>query len=96
MVIENAHAGIAAGRSAGMTVIGIATTFPRTELDCELCVDDLRAVTVSDGAIEGPGRSPSCAVWPPAGHLQVTAQGVGTWTQVSAPSSFISSTTRRW
>jgi sugar-phosphatase len=46
LVIEDAHAGIEAGRAAGMTVLGIATTFSRAELGCEFCIDDLRAIAV--------------------------------------------------
>jgi sugar-phosphatase len=46
LVIEDAHAGIEAGRAAGMTVLGIATTFTRDELGCEFCIDDLRAIEV--------------------------------------------------
>lgn len=46
LVIEDAHAGIEAGRSAGMTVVGIATTFSRAELGCDFCIDDLRAIEV--------------------------------------------------
>jgi mannitol-1-/sugar-/sorbitol-6-phosphatase len=47
LVIEDAHAGIDAARAAGMTVIGITTTFPRTQLGCEWCIGDLRELTVS-------------------------------------------------
>lgn len=47
LVIEDAHAGIDAARAAGMTVIGITTTFPREQLGCEWCIDDLRELTRS-------------------------------------------------
>jgi sugar-phosphatase len=47
VVFEDARAGIQAGRVAGMTVVGIATTLRRGELDCELCIDDFRSVEVS-------------------------------------------------
>jgi mannitol-1-/sugar-/sorbitol-6-phosphatase len=47
VVIEDAHAGIDAARAAGMTVIGITTTFPRTQLGCEWCIADFRELTVS-------------------------------------------------
>jgi mannitol-1-/sugar-/sorbitol-6-phosphatase len=47
VVIEDAHAGIEAGRAAGMTVIGITTTFPRIQLGCEWCIGDFRELTVS-------------------------------------------------
>jgi sugar-phosphatase len=44
VVIEDAPVGIEAGRAAGMRVIGVATTFAREELACEVCVEDLRSV----------------------------------------------------
>jgi sugar-phosphatase len=44
VVIEDAPVGIEAGRAAGMCVIGVATTYARERLGCELCVDDLRSV----------------------------------------------------
>jgi sugar-phosphatase len=47
LVIEDAHAGIEAARAAGMRVIGITTTFPRTQLGCEWCIADLRELTLS-------------------------------------------------
>jgi mannitol-1-/sugar-/sorbitol-6-phosphatase len=47
LVIEDAHAGIEAARAAGMTVIGITTTFPRTQLGCEWCIADLRELALS-------------------------------------------------
>ena len=46
VAFEDAPAGIASARAAGMTVIGLATTLSAAELDCELCVRDLRAVSV--------------------------------------------------
>jgi sugar-phosphatase len=46
VVIEDAPAGIEAGQAAGMTVIGVATTFPRDRLDCELVIPDLRALAI--------------------------------------------------
>ena len=46
LVIEDAHAGIDAARAAGMRVIGITTTFPREQLECEWCIDDFRDLTV--------------------------------------------------
>jgi sugar-phosphatase len=45
IVVEDAPAGIEAARAAGMPVIGITTTFPRERLACDVCVDDLRALT---------------------------------------------------
>jgi sugar-phosphatase len=47
LVIEDAHAGIEAGRAAGMTVIGITTTFPREQLGCEWCIGDFRELAVN-------------------------------------------------
>jgi sugar-phosphatase len=47
LVIEDAHAGIDAARAAGMTVIGITTTFPRAQLGCEFCIADFRDVRIS-------------------------------------------------
>jgi mannitol-1-/sugar-/sorbitol-6-phosphatase len=46
VVVEDAPAGIEAGRAAGMTVVGITTTFPRDRLGCAVCIDDFRAVAV--------------------------------------------------
>ncbi|MEU4344986.1 HAD family phosphatase [Nocardia sp. NPDC023852] len=46
VVVEDAPAGIAAARAAGMRVIGITTTVERERLECECCVDDLTALTV--------------------------------------------------
>jgi sugar-phosphatase len=46
VVIEDSPVGIQAGRAAGMTVVGIATTFARDRLDCALCIDDFRGVRV--------------------------------------------------
>lgn len=47
LVIEDAHAGIDAAHAAGMTVIGITTTFPREQLNCEWCIGDFRELTLS-------------------------------------------------
>lgn len=47
LVIEDSHAGIAAGQAAGMMVLGITTTFSRAGLRHSWSVDDLHAVTVS-------------------------------------------------
>ncbi|MGO4649012.1 hypothetical protein AB4305_29300 [Nocardia sp. 2YAB30] len=44
--MEDAPAGIAAARAAGMRVIGVTTTVGRERLECEWCVDDLTALTV--------------------------------------------------
>jgi mannitol-1-/sugar-/sorbitol-6-phosphatase len=47
LVVEDAHAGIEAALAAGMTVIGITTTFPREQLGCEWCIGDLRELALS-------------------------------------------------
>jgi mannitol-1-/sugar-/sorbitol-6-phosphatase len=47
LVIEDAHAGIEAARAAGMTVIGITTTFSREQIDCEWCIGDFRELSLS-------------------------------------------------
>jgi mannitol-1-/sugar-/sorbitol-6-phosphatase len=46
VVVEDAPAGIAAARAAGMRVIGVTTTFPRERLDCDWCVDDLTPLRI--------------------------------------------------
>lgn len=46
VVVEDAPAGIAAARAAGMRVIGVTTTVERERLECDWCVDDLAALTV--------------------------------------------------
>jgi mannitol-1-/sugar-/sorbitol-6-phosphatase len=46
VVVEDAPAGVEAAHAAGMPVIGITTTFARTHLACELCIDDFRGVSV--------------------------------------------------
>jgi sugar-phosphatase len=46
VVLEDAPAGIAAGKAAGMTVIALATTMRREELAEQRCVDDLRALSI--------------------------------------------------
>ncbi len=48
-VFEDAHAGVAAARSAGMRVGVLATTFPRSEHhDYDLLVDDFTQVRLGD------------------------------------------------
>lgn len=63
VVIEDAPAGVAAGHAAGMTVLGLRTTYP--ELDAPYLAADLRdvhlrangrGVSVSIDAVPGPGR----------------------------------------
>jgi len=46
VVVEDAPAGIAAARAAGMRVIGITTTVRREELGCQWVIDDLMSLTV--------------------------------------------------
>ncbi|MFI2755076.1 HAD-IA family hydrolase [Cellulomonas sp. P22] len=44
LVVEDAPAGLLAGRRAGATTLGLATTHPADELDADLVVADLGAV----------------------------------------------------
>ncbi|AWT42040.1 MULTISPECIES: HAD-IA family hydrolase [Streptomyces] len=54
VVFEDAPAGLAAGRAAGMTTVALATTHPAHELDADLVVDDLSALSalVTDTGVE--------------------------------------------
>ncbi|MBD0422018.1 HAD family hydrolase [Streptomyces sp. NPDC052309] len=54
VVFEDAPAGLQAGRAAGMTTVALATTHPAGELDADLVVGDLSAlsVLVTDGGVE--------------------------------------------
>ncbi|MEV5341434.1 HAD-IA family hydrolase [Streptomyces sp. NPDC052676] len=54
VVFEDAPAGLAAGRAAGMTTVALATTHPAHELDADLVVRDLSAlsVLVTAGGVE--------------------------------------------
>ncbi|MFE2264599.1 HAD-IA family hydrolase [Streptomyces griseosporeus] len=54
VVFEDAPAGLAAGRAAGMTTVALATTHPVHELDADLVVDDLSALSalVTDTGVE--------------------------------------------
>ncbi|GHB62940.1 phosphatase [Streptomyces viridiviolaceus] len=54
VVFEDAPAGLQAGRAAGMTTVALATTHPAGELDADLVVNDLSAlsVLVTDQAVE--------------------------------------------
>lgn len=54
VAVEDAPAGIAAARAAGMRVVGITTTVRRAELECEWCVDDLSSLTVRALPATGP------------------------------------------
>ncbi|MFI5863163.1 HAD-IA family hydrolase [Streptomyces sp. NPDC051546] len=49
-VFEDAPAGLAAGRAAGMTTVALTTTHPAAELDADVIVRDLSAVSVLVGA----------------------------------------------
>ncbi|WP_328297700.1 HAD-IA family hydrolase [Streptomyces sp. NBC_00435] len=50
VVFEDAPAGLAAGRAAGMTTVALTTTHPAAELDADVVVRDLSAVSVLAGA----------------------------------------------
>ncbi|MFJ3671765.1 HAD-IA family hydrolase [Streptomyces sp. NPDC090106] len=54
VVFEDAPAGLAAGRAAGMTTVALATTHEAHELDADLVVKDLSALSalVTDGTVE--------------------------------------------
>jgi sugar-phosphatase len=46
IVVEDAPVGVEAARAAGMSVIGITTTFRPAALDCEWCIDDFEGVRI--------------------------------------------------
>ncbi|WP_164412850.1 HAD family hydrolase [Streptomyces salinarius] len=54
VVFEDAPAGLQAGRAAGMRTVALATTHPAGELDADLVVEDLSALSalVTDAGIE--------------------------------------------
>ncbi|MEU9702960.1 HAD-IA family hydrolase [Streptomyces sp. NPDC047981] len=54
VVFEDAPAGLAAGRAAGMRTVALATTHDRAELDADYVVTDLSAVSAqaTDGGVE--------------------------------------------
>ncbi|MFI9244345.1 HAD family hydrolase [Streptomyces sp. NPDC053086] len=54
VVFEDAPAGLRAGRAAGMTTVALATTHQATELDADLVVTDLSALSAlaTDGGVE--------------------------------------------
>jgi len=54
VVFEDAPAGLRAGRAAGMITVALATTHQAHELDADLVVSDLSALSalVSDGGVE--------------------------------------------
>ncbi|MCY0925063.1 HAD-IA family hydrolase [Streptomyces sp. H27-H1] len=49
-VFEDAPAGLASGRAAGMTTVALTTTHTAAELDADVVVRDLSAVSVLVGA----------------------------------------------
>ncbi|MGR3873800.1 HAD family hydrolase [Streptomyces graminifolii] len=59
VVFEDAPAGLQAGRAAGMITVALATTHPAHELDADLVVSDLSAMSalVSDGGVEISARA---------------------------------------
>jgi sugar-phosphatase len=58
VVFEDAPAGLQAGRAAGMITVALATTHQAQELDADLVVSDLSALSalVSDGGVEISAR----------------------------------------
>jgi mannitol-1-/sugar-/sorbitol-6-phosphatase len=54
VVVEDAPAGIEAGRSAGMAVIGLTTTHSREELPAEAWAGSLTAIHLREAAGAGP------------------------------------------
>ncbi|MDV9172631.1 HAD family hydrolase [Streptomyces sp. W16] len=58
VVFEDAPAGLQAGRAAGMITVALATTHQAHELDADLVVNDLSALSalVSDGGVEISAR----------------------------------------
>ncbi|MFF4834505.1 HAD family hydrolase [Streptomyces sp. NPDC001315] len=54
VVFEDAPAGLRAGRAAGMTTVALATTHQAHELDADLVVEDLSALSalVTEGGVE--------------------------------------------
>ncbi|MEE4424613.1 HAD-IA family hydrolase [Streptomyces bugieae] len=54
VVFEDAPAGLAAGRAAGMTTVALTTTHPAAELLADVVVPDLSAVSAqaTDGTVE--------------------------------------------
>ncbi|NEB02384.1 HAD family hydrolase [Streptomyces sp. SID13726] len=59
VVLEDAPAGLRAGRAAGMTTVALTTTHQAHELDADLVVEDLSAlsVLVTDGGVEISDRA---------------------------------------
>ncbi|MFF3651171.1 HAD-IA family hydrolase [Streptomyces sp. NPDC002181] len=61
VVFEDAPAGLAAGRAAGMRTVALTTTHTAAELDADVVVRDLSAVSVqvSEGGLVVPTDGPS-------------------------------------
>ncbi|MDT7843971.1 HAD-IA family hydrolase [Streptomyces justiciae] len=59
VVFEDAPAGLAAGRAAGMTTVALTTTHQAHELEADLVVENLSALSalVTDGGVEISVRS---------------------------------------
>ncbi|MBE8475304.1 HAD-IA family hydrolase [Streptomyces justiciae] len=59
IVFEDAPAGLAAGRAAGMTTVALTTTHQAHELEADLVVENLSALSalVTDGGVEISVRS---------------------------------------
>src|ERR1700722_5434224 len=47
LVVEDSVAGIQAARRAGMSVVGITTTFPCEQLDADACISDFSDIRVA-------------------------------------------------
>lgn len=62
LVFEDAKAGAAAGKAAGMTVVGLLTSLSKDELPADWHIQDFRAVRISRtaGRFEITAGGPSC------------------------------------
>jgi sugar-phosphatase len=56
LVIEDTPAGLEAARRAGMTALGITTTFPAAELNVTTCIDDFTRLRVRNNGEPGKPR----------------------------------------
>ncbi|GHH14680.1 hypothetical protein Srubr_10840 [Streptomyces rubradiris] len=76
VVFEDAPAGLPAGRAAGMTTVALATTHRAADLDADLVVDDLSALSalVTDRGVttsrRGRDPGPHC---PPLSSIRTSA-----------------------